>query len=117
MMKSKMPYLILAVLLSGFSLIVLEYKLTSLSLKIPSLEEGYVSTSALVEKLELDVKSLKNPRRLLEKKEAVLASKFAFPQKDQQIAVEFDHKQELNASVKGSSKTHSYHLPIAKVFP
>ena len=54
---------------AGFFLIILQYKVTELSLKVPPIEENYHQLKQQLEGLELQVRSLKNPKRLFEQKE------------------------------------------------
>lgn len=117
MTKLKAACFLVFLLTAGFSLIVLEYKLTSLSLSIPSLEEAYFSAKQSQEKLEVELKALKNPSWLLEKKQELMASNLAFPKQEKIIAVDVKHAPKNQLVDESKSSTATYHLPIAKVFP
>lgn len=117
MIKTRWALSLCMIVAGGFSLIVLEYKLTTLSLKVPSLEESYFSSRQHVEKLELDLRVIKNPRALIERKDLAVCSSLYFPKQDEVMALrtksEIGHPKED----KDKSSGRSYHLPLAKVFP
>lgn len=117
MTKLKLALFFSFLLSAGFSLIILEYKLTSLSLAIPSLEEAYFSSKQSKEKLEFELKALKNPAWLLEKKQDVYALNLAFPKQEKIMAVDLKKSEKACVSDDVKTSQSSYHLPIAKVFP
>lgn len=67
-MKKRFILSLLSLGLFGFLLIVLQYKVTEVSLQIPVYEEKYLELKQQKENLEFALRSLKNPKRLFEKK-------------------------------------------------
>jgi hypothetical protein len=98
----------------GFVLIVLQYKVTELSLEIPHLEEAYHAKKQMIEKLELDLRMLKSPKNLLEARQIAKNHRLVFPSQTQVLAVTY---QSQKTTSKNDDVKTSINLPLAKVFP
>lgn len=114
-MKKHFTISLLSLALFGFLLIVLQYKVTEISLQIPVFEEKYLELKQQRENLELSLRSLKNPKRLFEEKEQKQLANMAFPKSHQIVSV-IVSKHELLKDAENAKNT-GLNLPIAKVFP
>ena len=99
----------------GFCVIMLQYKLTQVSLQIPSYEETYSQLKESKEKLELEIRLMKNPQRLFEQKTSLHLAHLNFPSAHNKIAVSMS--QTKPQTILDETKNSALNLPLAKVFP
>lgn len=114
-MKKSFIFSLLSLGVLGFLLIVLQYKVTEVSLQIPVFEEKYLELKEQKESLELSLRSLKNPTRLFEEKDLKQMSSLTFPRSSQIICVSLSKASVLKEAE--NAKNNTLNLPLAKVFP
>lgn len=114
-MKKRFIFSLLALGVLGFSLIILQYKVTAMALQIPVYEEKYLELKQQKENLELSLQGLKNPKKLFEEKDLKNMSSLAFPHQSQVICVYVSHADLLKEAEHAT--TTGLNLPLAKVFP
>jgi hypothetical protein len=114
-MKKRFILSLLSLGILGFLLIVLQYKVTEVSLQIPVFEEKYLELKQQKENLELSLRTLKNPKRLFEEKDLKNMSSLNFPKASQVICVNLSKSQVLKDAE--NAKNSTLNLPLAKVFP
>jgi len=114
-MKNKPLFIMLICLaLAGFSILGLQYKVTELSLELPKAEEAYLQKKQMLEKLDLELRMLKNPRALFDNNHLSLAH-LVFPKEGHVIALKtVSLSQEPKHEM---AKSGAMYLPLAKVFP
>lgn len=114
-MKKRFILSLLSLGVFGFLLIVLQYKVTEVSLQIPVYEEKYLELKQQKENLEFALRSLKNPKRLFEKKDESSLASLTFPQASQVVCVSLSKSALLKDAE--NAKNTTLNLPLAKVFP
>ena len=98
---------------SGFAILGLQYKVTELSLELPKYEEAFLQKKQMLEKAELELRMLKNPKSLFDENQIALTH-LVFPKNKDVIALK-SYSAPLDKQ--HDAKSSSVYLPLAKVFP
>ena len=100
---------------SCFSVVVFSYKHATEALKIPKLEDECLYLKQEVNALELKIKALKTPQKLLEAKNAHAKLKLKFPKKEDVYVLNVIDTRK--AKVEKTKSSTSYSMPIARMIP
>lgn len=114
-MKKQFIFTLLSLGFLAFVLIMLQYKVTEVSLQIPLYEEKYLELKQQKENLELSLQALKNPKKLFEEKDLKNMSSLSFPHKTQVICVQVSQVDLLKDAE--HAKNTALNLPLAKLLP